>query len=135
MAPVRILVIEDNAANSQLLDFLLRAHGHTPQLAFNGEDGLRLALSQPPDLVLLDLRMPGMDGYEVAAEIGKHPELRDTRVVAVTASAMAGERERIVESGFHGYIQKPIDPETFMAQIAPFLPDNLVEHDAKAGAQ
>jgi CheY-like chemotaxis protein len=117
-----ILVVEDNEDNLKLVDYLLRAHGFTPLLARTGTEGLRVALLQRPDLVLLDIRMPGMDGYEVAAAIKGEPALKQTRVVAVTASAMVGDRERIAAAGFDGYVQKPIDPETFMGTLTQFLP-------------
>ena len=117
----RVLVIEDNKDNIELLDYVLRAQGHAPLLATNGTDGVRLALEYLPDLILLDIRMPDMDGYAVAAAVRQLPALEHTRIVAVTASAMVGDRERIAASGFDGYIQKPIDPETFIAQIGPFL--------------
>lgn len=120
--PASILVVEDNEDNLTLIDYLLRAHEFTPLLARTGADGLRLALTERPDLVLLDIRMPGMDGYEVAAAIKREPALTHTRVVAVTASAMVGDRERIVAAGFDGYIQKPIDPETFIETLRQFLP-------------
>ena len=83
---------------------------------------MRVAWKERPGLVLLDIRMPGMDGYQVAAAIKSEPSLKRTRVVAVTASAMVGDRERIVAAGFDGYIQKPIDPETFMEILRQFLP-------------
>lgn len=133
--PGGILVIEDNEANLELISFLLSAHGYTPQLATNGEEGLRLACQERPVLVLLDLRMPGMDGYEVAAAIRRQPELEHTRIVAVTASAMAGERERIAAAGFDGYIQKPIDPETFISQVERFLVDQPGPRETSAGGQ
>jgi len=133
--PPGILVIEDNQANIELIDFLLGAHGYTPLLASDGKEGLQLASQQRPDLVLLDLRMPGLDGYEVAAAIRKQPELAHTRIVAVTASAMAGERERIAAAGFDGYIQKPIDPETFISQIERFLAAQPVARDASDGGR
>ena len=120
--PASILVVEDNEANLILIDYLLRAHGFTPLLARSGTKGLRVALKERPDVVLLDIRMAGMDGYEVAAAIKREPALEQTRVVAVTASAMVGDRERIAAAGFDGYIQKPIDPETFMGTLAQFLP-------------
>jgi CheY-like chemotaxis protein len=116
-----ILVIEDNEDNMRLVDYVLRAHGYEPLLATNGAEGLRSALECRPDLILLDIRMPQMDGYEVAARI-KQADLQTTKVVAVTASAMVGDRERISAAGFDGYIQKPIEPETFMADIERFLP-------------
>jgi CheY-like chemotaxis protein len=120
--PASILVVEDNEANLSLIDYLLRAYGFTPLLARSGTKGLRVAVRERPDLVLLDIRMAGIDGYEVAAAIKRMPALEQTRVVAVTASAMVGDRERITAAGFDGYIQKPIDPETFMGTLEQFLP-------------
>jgi CheY-like chemotaxis protein len=116
-----ILVIEDNQDNIRLVDYVLRAHGYEPLLATDGADGLRIALERKPDLILLDIRMPKMDGYEVAARL-KQAGLKGTKVVAVTASAMVGDRERISAAGFDGYIQKPIEPEAFMADVERFLP-------------
>ena len=116
-----ILVIEDNEDNIRLVDYVLRAHGYEPLLATDGAEGLRIALERRPDLILLDVRMPRMDGYEVARRL-KQANLTRTKVVAVTASAMVGDRERIAAAGFHGYIQKPIDPETFIADVERFLP-------------
>src|SRR5215218_6766847 len=114
-----ILVIEDNQDNIRLVDYVLRAHGYEPLLATDGADGLRIALEREPDLILLDIRMPKMDGYEVAARL-KQAGLKGTKVVAVTASAMVGDRERISAAGFDGYIQKPIEPEAFMADVERF---------------
>ena len=116
-----ILVIEDNEDNIRLLDYVLRAYGYEPLLATDSEEGLRIALDRRPDLILLDLRMPRMDGYEVAARL-RQAGLEGTKVVAVTASAMVGDRERIAAAGFDGYIQKPIEPETFIADVERFLP-------------
>ena len=127
--PARILVIEDNEDNMQLIAYLLRAHGFSPELAYSGAVGVALAVAKRPQLILLDIRMPGMDGYEVAAAVRDHPALEATRVVAVTASAMVGDRERIVAAGFDGYIQKPIDPERFIAEVQRFLPSELA-HEA-----
>ncbi|MDX6679225.1 MAG: hypothetical protein QOH83_2641 [Solirubrobacteraceae bacterium] len=115
-------MIEDNEDNIRLVDYVLRAYGYEPLLATDGAEGLRIALERRPDLVLLDIRMPRMDGYEVAARL-KQARLEGTKVVAVTASAMVGDRERIAAAGFHGYIQKPIDPETFIAEVERFLPE------------
>ena len=113
-----ILVIEDNKDNMELIAYLLRAHGYAPRLAHSGVEGVRLALEDPPELILLDIRMPDMDGYEVAAAlVGLH----DTYIVAVTASAMVEDRARIVEAGIQGYMQKPIDVETFVEQLERFL--------------
>lgn len=128
-------MIEDHKANIDLIDYLLGARGYVSLLATNGEDGVRLAVLHEPDLVLLDIRMPGMDGYEVARAIRKQPRLEHTRIVAVTASAMVGDRERIAAAGFDGYIQKPIDPETFVEQIKQFLPERSARQDTKAGGR
>ena len=110
MAAEGILVIEDNTDNLELVDYLLTAHGHNARLASGGVEGARMAAEAPPALVLLDLRMPDMDGYQVLAAIRATAGLEHTLVVAVTASAMAADHRRIVEAGFDGYIQKPIDP-------------------------
>lgn len=117
----RILVIEDNEDNIMLVDYLLRARGYEPLLAWDGSDGLRLAALERPDLILLDLRMDPIDGYQVAAMIRADPELKGTLLIAVTASAMAGDRERIASAGFDGYIQKPIEPTTFVDTVERFL--------------
>jgi two-component system cell cycle response regulator len=117
----KILVIEDNKDNIELIDFILKAYGYTPLLATSGAEGVQIALEECPDVILLDIRMPGMDGYEVAAALKNEPRLQRTRIVAVTASAMVGDRERIAAAGFHGYIQKPIDPETFVADVERFV--------------
>jgi CheY-like chemotaxis protein len=108
-----------------LIDYVLRAYGYSPLLARGGAEGVELALRHRPDLVLLDIRMPDMDGYQVAAILKADPRLGDTRIVAVTASVMVGDRERIEVAGFDGYIQKPIDPETFLGEVEAFLPEAL----------
>jgi CheY-like chemotaxis protein len=124
--PPSVLVIEDNEHNLLLIDYLLRAYGHEPQLARSGAEGLRMAVASRPEVVLIDLWMPGMDGYVVAREIKRTPELKSTQVVAVTASAMVGDRERIESAGFDGYIQKPIDPETFIETLEQVLMEATV---------
>lgn len=129
-----ILVVEDNDDNLTLIDYLLRAYGHEPLLARNGADGVRIAAETLPEVILLDIRMPDMDGYEVAAVIRRTPGLTQTRIVAVTASAMVGDRERIAAAGFDGYIQKPLDPETFMDTLRPFLSGRSAP-DEQAGEQ
>jgi two-component system cell cycle response regulator len=113
----RVLVIEDNEENLTLADYLLCAHGFETLLARTGADGLELATASRLDLILLDVRMPFMDGYEVARAIRSHRALDPVPIVAVTASAMVGDRERIAQAGFDHYVQKPIDPEGFIAEI------------------
>jgi two-component system cell cycle response regulator len=117
----RILVVEDNPANLELMAYLLRAFGHTVTTAGDGEKGLELARRESPDVVVCDVQIPKMDGYEVAAQMKAHPALRPIPIVAVTALAMVGDRDRILAAGFDGYIPKPIAPETFVAQVEAFL--------------
>jgi len=130
----QILVIEDNQDNITLIDYLLTAHGYLPLLARNGADGVRLAIEHHPDVVLLDIRMVGMDGYEVATILKGESQLRDVKIIAVTASAMVGDRESIVAAGFDGYIDKPIDPETFVASVEQWLPAHERSHESASDA-
>ena len=118
----RILIIEDNPANLQLMTYLLRAFGHTVLEAQDGEPGLARA-AELPDLILCDIQLPGLDGYQVARYLKSHPRLRLVPLVAVTALAMVGDRDRVLEAGFDGYLAKPIEPETFVRQVEAFLAD------------
>lgn len=117
----RILVIEDNAANRDLIAYLLRAFGYDVRCEENGAAGLQRALSERYDLVLSDILMPDMDGYEFARHFKAKASLAGIPLVAVTALAMTGDRDRILRAGFDGYLSKPIDPQTFAGQIASFL--------------
>src|SRR6185369_15838596 len=103
-----ILVIEDNPANMQLMVYLLNAFGHTPVEAIDGEAGLAEAHRQTPELILCDLQLPGMDGYEVVRQLRADPGLAAIPLVAVTAYAMVGDRDKVLAAGFNGYISKPI---------------------------
>lgn len=116
-----ILVIEDNAANRDLITYLLRAFGYDVHCEADGSSGLQRALSKNYDLVLSDILMPDMDGYEFARRFKGEPSVAKTPLVAVTALAMEGDRDKILRSGFDGYISKPIDPQKFAGQISSFL--------------
>ncbi len=118
----RILIIEDNATNMELMVYLLRAFGYTPLAAYDGEEGVRMARSEVPDLIICDVHLPKLDGYGVVAELKKDPLLRKIPALAVTALAMVGDRERLLEAGFNGYIGKPIEPDLFVAELESFLP-------------
>jgi two-component system cell cycle response regulator len=118
-----ILIIEDNEANMELMAYLLQAFGHVVQEAMEGKAGLELAMQGSFDLILCDLQMPGMDGYEVMRRIKL--DLSAVPMVAVTAYAMVGDRDRVLAAGFDGYIAKPINPETFAGEIEEFLPPQL----------
>ncbi|MFZ2298652.1 MAG: two-component system response regulator [Burkholderiales bacterium RIFCSPLOWO2_12_FULL_64_99] len=116
-----ILLIEDNEQNSYLVSYLLQARGWTIAHAADGPTGLALADQAVPDLVLLDIQLPGMDGHEVARRLRTNPKLTQVPIVAVTSYAMQGDRERCMASGCNGYIEKPIDPDTFAGQVEQFL--------------
>jgi two-component system cell cycle response regulator DivK len=113
----RVLLIEDNEQNRYLTTFLLERHGYTVEVAGDGPTGIRMAVESPPDLILLDIQLPTMDGYAVARSLRGVPSLDPTPIVAVTSYAMVGDREKCLEAGCSGYIEKPIDPETFVGQV------------------
>jgi two-component system, cell cycle response regulator DivK len=122
MTRAKILLIEDNPNNRYLVTFLLEARGHEVVPAHDGRAGIALALALQPALVLLDIQLPEMDGYEVARALKAHPDSAALPIVAVTSFAMLGDRERALAAGCDGYIEKPIDPETFGAQVEAHLP-------------
>ncbi len=115
-----ILLIEDNEQNQYLTRFLLERHGYTVVTAADGRHGLDMAASIAPALILLDIQLPTMDGYAVARALRALSHLDDVSIVAVTSYAMPGDRERALDAGCNGYIEKPIDPETFVSELAPF---------------
>jgi diguanylate cyclase (GGDEF)-like protein/PAS domain S-box-containing protein len=117
----RILIIEDNATNMELMVYLLRAFGYTPLSASDGEAGVAAARRELPDLIICDVHLPKLDGYGVVAALKADPAVRRIPALAVTALAMVGDREKLLEAGFDGYIGKPIEPDTFVTQIESFL--------------
>ena len=125
MTPV-ILVVEDNERNLKLLRDVLEYAGYDVRVARTGEDGVSLAASEPPDLVLMDLQLPGIDGLEALRRLRGSPRTADIPVVAVTAQAMKQDRERALAAGFNGYIEKPISVRAFPDQVRGFLPDGQV---------
>jgi len=117
----RILLIEDNEQNRYLTTFLLEKHGFSVTHAPDGPTGIDLATRETFDLILLDIQLPGMDGYAVARTLRGNPELPRVPIVAVTSYAMAGDREKILAEGCDGYLEKPINPETFVADVTRHL--------------
>ncbi|HEY4317937.1 MAG TPA: response regulator [Herbaspirillum sp.] len=115
-----ILLIEDNEQNRYLTTFLLNKSGHTVESACDGPSGIDMALERKYDLILLDIQLPGMDGYEVARTLRATAATRDVPIVAVTSYAMVGDRESILDAGCDGYLEKPIDPETFVVDITNY---------------
>ncbi len=121
MLKKKILIIEDNEQNIYLLTFLLEKEGYEILQAKNGKDGLEIAARDNPDLILLDIQLPEMDGHEVARRLKSETLTLSIPVIAVTSYAMPGDEESIKSSGCEGYIEKPINPDTFVDQIKPFL--------------
>ena len=117
----KILVIEDNEQNMYLTTFLLEKHDFQVFQARSGPQGIEMARQEQPDLILLDIQLPGMDGYQVAQLLNQEQELQLIPIVAVTSFAMAGDRETILAAGCNGYLEKPINPKTFVAEISAFL--------------
>jgi two-component system cell cycle response regulator len=117
----RILIVEDNPVSLELMRYLVQAVGHQAVCAGNGEAALTSARETPPDLVLCDINLPGMDGHAVAAAMRADAALQAVPLVAVTASAMAEEREHMLASGFDGFLSKPIEPANFLAVVHGFL--------------
>lgn len=117
----RILYIEDNQQNFYLVDYILKARGHEVSWARDGKAGLEAAAVAPPDLVLLDIQLPGMDGYSVAKALKGDPALAAIPVIALTSYAMAGDKQKALEAGCDGYIEKPLNPAIFPEQVEKFL--------------
>ena len=117
----KILVVEDNTLNLELATELLSAHGHTVVGARTAEEGLRLARTERPDLILLDVRLPGMDGLAAVRALKRDPETQGILTVAMTAQAMAGDEEAALAAGFDAYVTKPIDTRTFPGLVARLL--------------
>ena len=118
-----ILVVEDNEQNLKLLRDVLEYTGYDVRTARTAEDGIALAVSEPPDLVLMDLQLPGIDGMEALRRLRESPRTADIPVVAVTAQAMKQDRERALQAGFDGYVEKPISVRAFPDQVRRFLSD------------
>ena len=116
-----ILVIEDNDDNRTLVVKVLARHGYGVREAVSAEQGLADAAEHPPDLILMDLNLAGMSGFEAAGRVKADPRLRHIPVVALTAYAMVGDRERALEAGCDGYISKPVDVRRLPAQLEEFL--------------
>ncbi len=117
----RLLVIEDNEQNLYLMRFLLEKNGFSVLGVTDGARAVAAALEWRPQAILLDIQLPGMDGYAVAAALKEQAELAGVPIIAVTSHAMAGDRQRILAAGAGGYIEKPIDPATFVEEIRRHL--------------
>ena len=116
-----ILIVEDNEKNMKLVRDILRHKGHATLEATTGEDGVRLALQHVPALILMDIQLPDIDGIEALRRIREHAALDATPVVAVSASVMPDDQQKIVSSGFDAFITKPINLKQFQDTVQHFL--------------
>ena len=116
-----ILLIEDNEQNRYLAVFLLEKAGFAVTCAATGPEGIRMAREAVYDLILLDIQLPCMDGYAVARSLRDMPDLAAVPIVAVTSYAMSGDREKAMDAGCDGYLEKPINPDTFVEEVCGFL--------------
>ena len=117
----KILIVEDNEKNMKLVRDILRHNGHATLEAATGGEGVRLALKEHPDLILMDIQLPDIDGIEVLRRIRENPSLDAVPVVAVSASVMPDDQQKIVNSGFDAFITKPINLKQFQETVQRFL--------------
>lgn len=121
MDGAKILYIEDNVENRTLVKRVLEVEGYAVLEADDGIDGLRIVREEAPDLILIDINLPEIDGYEITTRLRQMEGLNNIPIVALTANVLKGDRERSLDAGCDGYIQKPIDVDLLPAQIAAFL--------------
>ena len=118
----RILVVEDNEMNMQLVEFLLDEGGYAIVKANSGEEAMSVARgAEPVDLILMDIHLPGVDGLSAVRELKSDPRTRAIPILALTAHAMRGDKDRFLQAGCDGYISKPIDVKTFLSSIEQFV--------------
>jgi len=117
----RILVVEDNENNMYLISFILKKNGYEVIEARTGVQGLELAIKEKPDLIIMDIQLPDIDGLETTKRIRKSEGDGKIPIVALTSHAMVGDKERALAAGCTGYIEKPINPDTFMAEVERYL--------------
>ncbi len=117
----KILVVEDNEKNMYLICYIIEAMGHMPIRAVSGEEGVEKAAGERPDLILMDIQLPGIDGLEATRRIRASKISGSIPIIAITSYAMAGDRERLLAAGCSGYIEKPINPETIMSELNLYL--------------
>jgi two-component system cell cycle response regulator DivK len=117
----KILIVEDNPANMRLIRMVLKTKGYSVLEATDGEEALTVATEGRPDLIVMDIQLPKMDGLEVTRKLRQAPEFRQTPIIALTASAMDGDRERIIAAGCDEYISKPVNTRRFPMLVAEML--------------
>jgi len=117
----RFLIVDDDSINRELVSAILEGQGHDIEMAATGEDAVRMARESPPDMILMDVMMPGMGGLKAVSLLRSHETTSRIPVVALTALAMPGDREGLLAGGFDAYIEKPISVRTFMQQVQALL--------------
>ncbi len=117
----RVLMVEDNEANLYLISFILKNNGYEAIEARDGITGVELAIKEKPDLIIMDIQLPDIDGLEAVRRIRASKADRKIPIVALTSYAMTGDREKAMAAGCTGYIEKPINPDTFMAELEKYL--------------
>ena len=117
----RILIIEDNDDNLYLVKFMLEQHKLAVIVAETGMSGFDMAKAEMPDLILMDIQLPDINGMDVTKMIREQDDLKHIPIIAITSYAMTGDRQRALDAGCTGYIEKPINPETFMSTILKYL--------------
>jgi two-component system cell cycle response regulator DivK len=118
----RILVIEDQEDNRQIVRDLMAASGYELIEATTGEEGIEAAARETPDLILMDIQLPGIDGYEVTRRIKANPQLKTIPIIAVTSYALSGDDKKAFAAGCDGYVTKPYSPRLLLAKIREYLP-------------
>ena len=118
----RILVVEDTEDNRQIIRDLLTSAGYEMIEAVDGEEGVAMAAQHRPDLILMDIQLPGLDGYEATRRIKAQPELKHIPIIAVTSYALSGDEAKTREAGCDGYVAKPFSPRQLLAKVREFLP-------------
>jgi CheY-like chemotaxis protein len=117
----KILIVEDNEKNLYLMSFILTKNGYEVIKCGTGEEAVETAVKEKPDLVIMDVQLPGIDGLEATKRIRASEADGNLPIVAVTSYAMTGDKERVLAAGCNGYIEKPINPETFLAEIQKYV--------------
>ena len=127
-----LLIIEDNPENMYLMTYMLTSAGYTVHCAETGSRGIQMATELLPCAILLDIQLPKMDGYEVARELKKIPDISHIPIIAVTSYAMVGDKEKALTSGASGYIEKPINPDTFVAEMEYYIHKKHISTEGEA---
>lgn len=128
---MKILVVEDNELNMKLVRILLQVEGHTVLEAVDAETGIKLAKNHCPDLILMDIQLPGLDGLSATRILRGDTLTRDIPIVAVTSFAMEGDKQKALDAGCSGYISKPLDTRTFLTDVETFFRNSNVSETGK----